>query len=128
MRYDNPDHGKYQLIVRPVEGGDERALSSGPTSDALYQPAWSPDGKIIVGQMLDVANGLIRLVAVDATTGQRKAFFSSNQRIFDKPSWLPDGSGVLVLGRRTKLQFRPHANRFRFLSQGHVFSGHARYK
>ena len=105
MRYDNPDPGKYRLIVRSVEGGDERALSSGPTSDALYQPAWSPDGKIIVGQMLDVANGLIRLVAVDATTGQRKAFFSSNQRIFDKPSWLPDGSGVLVLGREQSSNF-----------------------
>ena len=54
MRYDNPERGKYQLIIRMVEGGDEKVLSGGPTSDALYQPAWSPDGKNIVCQMLDV--------------------------------------------------------------------------
>ena len=105
MRYDNPEHGKYQLIVRSVEGGDEKVLSGGPTSDALYQPAWSPDGRIIVGQMLDVGNGLIRLVAVDATSGQRKAFFSSNDRIVETPSWLPEGNGVLVLGKEQSTNF-----------------------
>src|SRR6202162_304338 len=105
MRYDNPEHGKYQLIIRMVEGGDEKVLSGGPTSDALYQPAWSPDGKTIVCQMLDVENGLIRLVAVDAISGQRKAFFSSNERIVEKPSWLPDGSGVLVLGKEQSSNF-----------------------
>ena len=105
MRYDNPEHGKYQLIVRPVGGGEEKVLTSGPISDALHQPAWSPDGKIMVGQMLDVGNGLIRLVAVDATSGQRKAFFSSNERVLETPSWLPDGSGVLVLGKEQSSNF-----------------------
>ncbi|MFZ0417115.1 MAG: protein kinase [Candidatus Sulfotelmatobacter sp.] len=99
MRYDHPEHGKYQLIVRTVESGDERVLDSGPIGDALYQPAWSPDGKIIVGQVLDVGNGLIRLVALDASNGQRKAFYSSNERIAGTPSWLPDGSGMVVLGK-----------------------------
>jgi serine/threonine protein kinase len=105
MRYDNPEHGRYQLIIRPVEGGDERVLSSGPTSDGLYQPTWSPDGKTIVCQMLDVANGLIRLVAIDTVSGQSKAFFSTNERIFDKLSWMPEGSGVLVLGKEQSSNF-----------------------
>jgi Tol biopolymer transport system component len=105
LRYDNPEPGKYQLLVRQVEGGEEKVLSNGPTSDSLYQPAWSPDGKIIVCQMYDVANGLIRLVAVDAASGERKAFFSSNERILDKPSWLPDGSGVLTLSREQSSNF-----------------------
>jgi serine/threonine protein kinase len=105
MRYDNPEHGKYQLIVRAVDGGDEKILSSGPTSEALYQPAWSPDGKTIVGQVLDVANGLIRLVAVDVSSGQRKAFYSSNERIAGNPTWLPDGSGVLVLSKEQSSNF-----------------------
>jgi len=115
MRYDHPEHGKYQLIVRSVEGGDERVLDSGPIGDALYQPAWSPDGKIIVGQVLDVVNGLIRLVAVDAGNGERKAFYSSNERIAGTPTWLPDGSGLMVLGKeqatnftRTQIAFISH--------------------
>jgi eukaryotic-like serine/threonine-protein kinase len=105
MRYDNPEHGKYQLIIRSVEGGDERVLSAGPTRNALNQPAWSPDGKVIVCQMLDIENGLIRLVAVDAGSGERKPFYSSNERILDRPSWLPDGSGVVGLVREQSSNF-----------------------
>jgi serine/threonine protein kinase len=105
MRYDNPEPGKYQLLVRRVESGEEQVLSSGPIADALREPAWSPDGRVIVCQTFDVANGLIRLVAVDATDGQRKPFFSSNQRIVDRPSWLPDGSGVLVIGKEQSSNF-----------------------
>lgn len=97
LRVDHPEHGKYQLIIRSVESGDERVLNSGPTSETLYRPAWSPDGKIIVGQVLDYGNGFVSLVAVDVASGQRKAFFSSNERFFGTPSWLPDGSGVLGL-------------------------------
>jgi eukaryotic-like serine/threonine-protein kinase len=105
VRYDVPEHGKYQLILHPVDGSEEKVLVSGPTSEAVYQPAWSPDGKIIVAQALDVANGVIRLVAVDTASGQRKTFFSSNERIFERPSWLPDGSGVLGLVREQSSNF-----------------------
>jgi Tol biopolymer transport system component len=105
MRYDNPEQGKYQLIIQPVEGGEEKVLAAGPTSDSLNSPAWSPDGKIIACIMIDIANGLIRLVAIDTNNGQRKAFFSSNQRAVGSPSWLPDGSGVLVLGKEQSSNF-----------------------
>jgi serine/threonine protein kinase len=105
MRYDHPERGKYQLIIHPVEGGEEKVLNSGPRVEALYQPTWSPDGKVIVGQVLDVSNGLIKLVAVDAASGQRRAFFSSNERILDQPSWLPDRSGVLGLVRERSNNF-----------------------
>jgi Tol biopolymer transport system component len=105
MRYNNPEHGKYQLIVRPVEGGDESVLSTGPTSESLSGPAWSPDGKVIVCQMLDLGHGLISLVAIDAATGQIRPFFSSNERIFLIPSWLPEGSGVLGLAREQSNNF-----------------------
>jgi Tol biopolymer transport system component len=105
MRYDHPERGSYQLAIHSVEGNDEKILASGPMSEALYQPAWSPDGKSIAGQVIDVANGLIRLVALDAVSGQRAAFFSSNERILDKPSWLPDGSGVLGLVREQSNNF-----------------------
>jgi serine/threonine protein kinase/Tol biopolymer transport system component len=105
MRYDNPERGKYQLILHSVEGGEEKVLSSGSTSENLFHPAWSPDGKVIACLTFDPGNGLIRMVAVDANNGQRRVFFSSNERAVDWPAWLPDGSGLMVLEKEMSSNF-----------------------
>jgi serine/threonine protein kinase len=121
MRYDNPEPGKYQLIVRPVEGGSENVLTGGPASEGLYQPAWSADGKTIVCQMVDLGHGFMRLVAIDAVSAQRKVFFSSNERIVERPSWLPDGSGVLNLVQEQSTNFTRYQIGYVSYPQG-VFS------
>jgi eukaryotic-like serine/threonine-protein kinase len=105
MRYDNPERGEYQLILRPVEGGAESALASGSTSESLYQPTWSADGKTIVCQMFDLANGFIRLIAIDVDSARRTVFFSSNDRLIDRPTWLPGGNGVLGIVREQSTNF-----------------------
>jgi Tol biopolymer transport system component len=99
MRFDNPEPGKYQLIVRSAESSDEAVLTGGPAGQALYNPAWSPDGKFILCNQLQGGNGLLSLVAVDARSGRRTTIYSSNDRIFEGPRWLPDQSGVLGLVR-----------------------------
>ena len=38
LRYDNPDQGKYQLIVHSLDQGAETALTSGPTGQRLFSP------------------------------------------------------------------------------------------
>ena len=105
VRYDNPEHGKYQLIARRVDSGEEKIITIGPMSEGLHAPDWSPDGKVIACETFDVANGLVRLVAVDKSSGQSKAFFSSIERIVDHPAWLPDGSGVLVMEKEKSSNF-----------------------
>jgi serine/threonine protein kinase/Tol biopolymer transport system component len=99
MRYDNPEPGKYRLIIRPVEGGEEgeSVLASGSKSQGLYQPAWSPDGKTIVCVEPNVGNALESLTAVDVGSGQQRIFFRGNAQLFESPTWLPDGSGLLGL-------------------------------
>jgi serine/threonine protein kinase len=101
MRFDNPQPGKYQLVVRPVEGSEEEesVLASGPKGQALYSPAWSPDGKTIVCDELNAGNALESLVAVDIGSGRQKIFFGGNEQLADSPTWLPDGSGLLGLLR-----------------------------
>ena len=111
MRYDNPEPGKYRLIVRPVQGGDadERTLASGSKSQSLYNPTWSPDGKTIV---CDEANGggtIASLTAVDVADGKQKIFFASNTQAFEGPTWMPDGSGLLGVVREQSTNF----NQFR---------------
>jgi len=105
IRYDNPERGKYQLLIRSVEGGAESVLTGGPTTEPMYEPTWSPDGRTIVCRMEDFANGFIRLVAIDVSSGTRKIFNSTNQRIFFLPSWLPDGKGLLGLVREQTTNF-----------------------
>jgi eukaryotic-like serine/threonine-protein kinase len=97
MRYANPDPDKYQLIVHRVDNGEETILVSGPNSQALYNPAWSPDGKTIMGTVLQPGGDAVSgLMAVDAGTGKQHLFLGSLDG-FSYLAWMPDGGGLLVL-------------------------------
>ncbi len=97
-RFDNPKAGEYQLIVKDLQGGAERALVSGPSSQFLRDAAWSPDGKVIVCYIIQPQGALTGLEVVDAQSGQRKSLLRS-EGVVTFPEWLPDGSGVLALNR-----------------------------
>jgi serine/threonine protein kinase len=96
MRYDNPDPGKYRLIVRSLDSGQENVLASGPTSQNLFSPAWSPDGKIIMCAVAQPGDALTGLLAVDANNSRQHLVLSSNSGLISS-TWLPDGHGLLVL-------------------------------
>jgi serine/threonine protein kinase len=94
----NPKIGQYRVAIRSVEGGDERDLHTGPMSEQFSDLAWSPDGKTIVCAALEVGDKLSGLFAIDVESGKLKLFATSNDKAFSHPVWLPDGSGLLVLG------------------------------
>ena len=97
LRYDNPEPGKYQLIVRPVDSGQETVLTGGPTGQELLFPTWSPDGKKIVCMAAQPASSFYSgLVEVNADTGQQKLFVGSHA-VLGYPVWMPDGTGLLTL-------------------------------
>jgi eukaryotic-like serine/threonine-protein kinase len=107
MRYDNPEPGKYQLVIRATENaeGKESVLTGGPKGQALYSPAWSPDGKTIVCVEVNAGDSLLSMVAVDVDGGKQHQFFGGNEGLVELPTWLPDGSGLLGLmhGQNTDL-------------------------
>ncbi len=98
MRYDNPEQGKYRLIVRSLDTGQEATLTGGPNSQSLMNPAWSPDGKTILCVVNQPGNALTGLMAVDTATGHQNLVLSSASILFS-PTWLPEGRGLLVLVR-----------------------------
>ena len=98
MRYDNPDPGRYRLIVRSTDSIDEKVLATGSNSESIFSPAWSPDGKSIMCAALEPNSGLTGLVLIDANSGQRRMFVTSLDAL-DHPVWMPDGRGLLVLVR-----------------------------
>ncbi len=101
----NPQLGKFRLVVYSLESGEGKTLVSGDMSQALYGPAWSPDGKTLVCVQYNIGDALSGLVAVDAATGKQNSIFESPDRVLFTPLWLPDGSGLLVrsMSRETNL-------------------------
>ena len=107
MRYDNPDPGKFRLIVRSLDTGEETTLASGANAQALFQPSWSPDGKTIVCPVTQPGNALSGLMAVDAGTGNQRLIVGSDSA-FSSATWMPDGHGLLALLRTRASNFTQH--------------------
>jgi eukaryotic-like serine/threonine-protein kinase len=97
MLGNNPKVGEYRLIIRSVEGTEERTLTNGPLSEQVLDASWSPDGKTIVSPASQPGDALGGLFAIDVESGKRKLFMISDLYL-THPVWLPDGSGLLVLG------------------------------
>jgi serine/threonine protein kinase len=100
--YNNPEVGKYRLVIQGVDNGESKVLASGPADARFDSPEWSPDGKTIVGVTLP-KDALSGLIAVDVQTGQQRELAASGDSVLALPAWLPDGRGLLVLtqGRST---------------------------
>src|SRR5439155_644047 len=86
----NPSSGRYRLIIHSLETAEETDLTSGSLAEGLIDPAWSPDGKVIVCAIIQPGDVLSGLVAVDAAGGKRNLFFTSKTRFTGSPVWLPD--------------------------------------
>jgi serine/threonine protein kinase len=98
MLANNPKVGEYRLVIRSLEGSEEKTLAEGPLNEQLNDPAWSPDGKTIVSPVSQPGEAFSGLVAMEVESGKRNLFVTSNDMFFQRPVWLPDGSGLLVLG------------------------------
>jgi serine/threonine protein kinase len=101
----NPENGKFRLVIYSLETGEARTLVLGTEDHALLHPAWSPDGKTIACVVYQ-GGALSSLVAVDAITGKQTAIFESKDVYLDKTAWLPDGSGLLALYYGNGANFR----------------------
>jgi serine/threonine protein kinase/Tol biopolymer transport system component len=99
FRDNNPEPGKYRLLVVPVDGGEEKVLHGGSTSERMFDPAWSPDGKTIVCSVLQPGAAFSGLVALDVTSGKQKLFFTSDDQLVQRPVWMPDGRGLIGLAQ-----------------------------
>jgi eukaryotic-like serine/threonine-protein kinase len=97
LRYEQPKPGDNQLIIKDLQSGTENPLLTRTYSQLYTEPAWSPDGKVIVYSTLQPEDGaLMGLDAVNPETGQTKPVTRAKDGILLTPEWLPDMSGLLV--------------------------------
>jgi serine/threonine protein kinase len=106
LRANDPDPGKYYLIVANADGGDEKSIFSGPMSNIMVDAAWSPDGKAVAGSIMDqTGNSLTSVIAIDPDTGKQRAISKPPFTFFNKVAWLPDGSGLAVIVQSAETSF-----------------------
>ena len=101
----NPELGKFRLVIYSLEISEGKTLVSGNMNQALYNPSWSPDGKTIVCVTYQPGDAASGLVAVDAKTGKQNLFSKSKWAFLSKLTWLPDGGGLLALSSDSETNY-----------------------
>jgi eukaryotic-like serine/threonine-protein kinase len=106
LRANDPDPGKFYLMIANADGSDEKNIFSGPMSHLIIDAAWSPDGKVIGGTVIDqTGNSLGAVIGVDPETGKQKTISKPPFTFFSKVAWLPDGSALAVIVQSAETNF-----------------------
>ena len=104
VREEYPTAEESSLLIAKTDGTEERVLTSRKTPEKFPSrqtaPAWSPDGKTIACIVSDESKGIGRshVVEVNVADGTSKPVVTKEWEDIFQIAWLPDKSGLLVLG------------------------------
>ncbi|HXI04343.1 MAG TPA: hypothetical protein VNI57_14320, partial [Candidatus Saccharimonadales bacterium] len=95
-----PAENASALMVASADGSGERRLATrkNPDNFALSSVSWAPDGKSIAA-IAFVGTKASQVLSVDVGSGRTDPLGASTWRRIRSVQWLPDGSGLLVVGR-----------------------------
>jgi len=102
-RSNDPEPGKFNVIIANAQGTDEKIIVSGPVNNTVAMPVWSPDGKAVVG--LQIGRRRSALVALNPNDGTARTFYESDRIILQGDTWLPSGKGLVVVYRDSATNF-----------------------
>jgi len=98
-----PTANESSLLVANSDGSAERILISIKRPDFFptstnQSPAWSPDGKSIAAIVGNISSNDPSVVEVQVADGSLKTIPGQNLEFIARLAWLPDKSGLLLLG------------------------------
>jgi serine/threonine protein kinase len=98
VRANDPEPGKYHLLIANADGSNEKSIFAGPLANVVSDSAWSPDGKAIVGTIFDQAeDSMSAVISIDPDTGAQRTISTPPYTTLTNVSWLPDGRALAVI-------------------------------
>ena len=108
------------LVIANEDGSAEKKLAVHKFNNGFQDLAWSPDGKTIAATVLSVdlstSIGQESLIEIPVTGGQERPLLRRLMRKVERPAWISDGQGLIVLTTeakrlsQTQIQYISHAN------------------
>jgi eukaryotic-like serine/threonine-protein kinase len=106
IRANDPDPGKYHLLIANADGSDEKSIFTGPLANVASDSAWSPDGKAIAASIIDQAeDSVTALISIDPDTGAQRTISRPPYTLLTNVSWLPDGRALAVIFSSVETNF-----------------------
>jgi serine/threonine protein kinase len=106
IRANDPDPGKYHLLIASADGSNEKSIFAGPMANVMSDSTWLPDGKAIVGTIFDQAKDSISaVISIDPDTGAQRTISRPPYTVLSNVSWLPDGRALAVIFSNMETNF-----------------------
>jgi len=105
-RANDPDPGKYHVVIANADGGNEKSIASGSMAAPIMSTAWAPDGKSIAGVALQLTGGrTAAIVSIDPDTGEQKSISIPLSTLIDNVAWMPNGKWLAVTYATVETRF-----------------------
>jgi eukaryotic-like serine/threonine-protein kinase len=95
-RGNDPELGKFQVLIANADGTNERMFYSGPGAFSPQPVSWSPDGKQIAALMSDTGEPMSVIEFRDAASAKVQAVVPFKKVQLNDLAWLPDGRGLVM--------------------------------
>jgi len=98
VRANDPDPGKFHLVIASADGSNEKSVFTGPMANVIADSSWAPDGKAIAAVIFDQDKSTISaVISIDPDTGALKTISTPQATVLSNLSWLPNGKALAVI-------------------------------
>jgi Tol biopolymer transport system component len=106
-RANDPEPGKYHVLIANADGSNERSIASGPMTAPIMSTSWAPDGRSIAGVALplDAGGRTAEIVSIDPSTGAQKSISGPPSTDITSVAWMPDGKSLAVTYANVETRF-----------------------
>ena len=96
------DRREAGLFISNADGTGESEVASIKFPDSFFEPAWSPDGRVIVCAVGNAHGGTnMDVAAINVADGKMRTILPEKWKWIRNIEWLPDSSGLVMVGNRT---------------------------